>query len=193
LTAVESVTFQPGVRVVTLTVAFVIALAVSTSTLAPMRATADDLVAYRPEAGRFSVDLPGESLSVRELTGSKFSITSNDVQHTAFVGDAEFAVEIHDIPRVAKFLLPSDYILDRTIRGMLEDIGGREVDSVEASLQGEPAREVRYEIPDREFTGRLLLVLAGRRLYLVSVQHPQSIDPPSSIAPFFESFSFWLE
>jgi hypothetical protein len=185
--------FQPGVRVIAVTIAFVIALAVLTSTVAPMRATADDLVAYRPEAGRFSVDLPGESPSVRELTGPKFSITSNDVQHTALVGDAEFAVEIHDIPSVAKFLLTSDYILERAVRGMLDDIGGRAIDSVEVSLQGEPAREVRYEIPDREFTGRLLLVLAERRLYLVSVQHPQSIDPPSSITPFFESFSFWLE
>jgi hypothetical protein len=193
LTAVESVLFQRSIRAVTLTVAFVIALAVSTSTLFPMRATADDLVVYRPEAGRFSIDLPGESPSVRELTGPKFSMTSNDVQHTAFVGDTEFAVEIHDIPSIAKFLLTSDYILERTVRGMLEDIGGREVDSVEASLQGEPAREVSYEIPDREFTGRLLLVLAGRRIYLVSVQHPRSIEPPSSIERFFESFSFWLE
>jgi hypothetical protein len=193
LTAVESVTFQPGVRIATLAVAFVIALAVSTSTFSPMRATADDLVVYRPEAGRFSIDLPGESPSVRELTGPKFSMTSNDVQHTAFVGDTEFAVEIHDIPRVAEFLLSSTYILERAVKGMLDDIGGREVDSVEASLQGEPAREVRFEIPDRKLTGNLLLVLAGRRLYLVTVQHPESIEPPSATAPFFESFSFWLE
>ncbi len=102
-------------------------------------------------------------------------------------------VEIHDIPRVAKLLLTSHYILERTAKGMLEDIGARELDSAEISLQGEPAREVVFEIPDREFTGRLLLILAGRRLYLVSVRHPQSIDPPGSIAPFFESFSFWLE
>jgi hypothetical protein len=174
-----------------LTVALVIA--VSGSALVPMRATANDLVVYQPEAGRFRVDLPGEPPSVRDLTGSKFSVTSNDVQYIAFAGDTEFAVEIHDIPRVARFLLSSDYILERAVRGMLKDIGGREVDSVEVSLQGEPAREVRFEIPDRELTGRLLLVLAERRLYLVTVQYPQSIDPPSAIARFFESFSFWLE
>jgi hypothetical protein len=185
------VKFQPGVRVVALAIALVIA--VSTSALAPMRATAGERFAYRSEAGRFSVDFPAETPSIRELAGSKFSITSNDVQHTAFVGDTEFAVEIHDIPRVAKFLLSSDYILERAVRGMLDDIGGREVDSVEASLQGEPAREVRFEIPDQKLAGKLLLVLAGRRLYLVTVQHPESIEPPSAIEPFFESFSFWLE
>jgi hypothetical protein len=84
-------------------------------------------------------------------------------------------------------------VLERSTKSMLEDIGAREIDSVEASLQGLPAREVAFEIPDREFTGRLLLVLAGRRLYLVSVRHPQSIAPPAAVAPFFESFSFWLE
>jgi hypothetical protein len=158
-----------------------------------MRATAGESFAYRSEAGRFSVDLPAEPPSVRELTGSKFSITDNNVLHTVVADGAEFAIEIHDIPRIAKLLMTSRYILDRSVAGMLEDIGAREVDSAEASFQGEPAREVAYEIPDRAFTGRLLLVLAERRLYLVSVQHPRTIDPPGSVAPFFESFSFWFE
>ena len=158
-----------------------------------MRATAGEPYAYRSEDGRFSVDLPAKSPSVRELTGSKFSITDNNILHSVVAEGVEFAIEIHDIPRIAELLLTSRYILDRSVEGMLEDIGAREVDSAEASFQGEPAREVAFEIPDRAFTGRLLLVLAERRLYLVSVQHPRSIAPPGSIGPFFESFSFWLE
>ena len=158
-----------------------------------MRATAGEPFAYRSEAGRFSVDLPAESPSVHELTGSKFSITDNNVLHSVVAEGAEFAIEIHDIPLIAKLLLTSHYILDRSVEGMLEDIGAREVDSAEATFQGKPAREVAYEIPDRAFTGKLLLVLAERRLYLVTVQHPRTIDPPGSVAPFFESFSFWLE
>jgi hypothetical protein len=185
------VKFQPSVRVATLAIALVVAD--STPALIPMRATAGERFTYRSESGRFSVDLPAESPSIRELTGSKFSITSNDVRHTVFAEGAEFAVEIHDIPRVAKLLLASHYVLERSVKGMLKDIGARKVDSVDLSVQGQPAREVVFEIPDREFTGRLLLVLAGRRLYLVSVRHPRSIDPPSAIEPFFESFSFWLE
>jgi hypothetical protein len=187
------VKFQPGVRFVTFTAACAIALVVSMSALAPMRATAGERFAYRSEAGRFSIDLPEQSPLVRELTGSKFSITDNDVRHTVFSEGAEFAVEIHDIPRVAELLLTSQYVLERSVKGVFEDIGAREVDSAEISVQGQPAREVAFEIPDRAFTGRVLLVLAGRRLYLVSVQHPRSIDPPDTVAPFFESFSFWLE
>jgi hypothetical protein len=170
-----------------------LALAIAAAALSPLDAAAGDFRPYRSESGRFSVDFPGGHPSIRELTGSKFSITDNDVRHTVFAEGAEFAVEIHDIPRVAKLLLTNHYILERSVKGMLEDIGARELNSTEFSLQGEPAREVSFENPDREFTGRLLLVLAGRRLYLVTVRHPQSIDPPDSIAPFLERFSFWLE
>jgi hypothetical protein len=184
---------QPSVRVVTFAAAFAIALVVSMFALAPMRATAGERFAYRSEAGRFSIDFPEQPPAVQELTGSKFSITDNNVRYTAFAEGAEFAVEIHDIPRVAELLLTSQYILERSAKGMFEDIGAREVDSEKISIQGQLAREVAFEIPDRAFTGRLLLVLAGRRLYLVSVRHPRSIDPPASIASFFESFSFSLE
>ncbi len=170
-----------------------LALVITAVAFSLLDASAGDLHPYRSETGRFSVDFPGESLSIRELSGSRFSITDNDVRHTVFAEGVEFAVEIHDIPRIAKLLLTTHYILDRTVKGMLEDIGAREVNSVETSLQGEPAREVAFEIPDRELTGRLLLVLAERRLYLVSMRHPQSIDPPGSITSFLESFSFWLE
>jgi hypothetical protein len=178
---------QPYIRVVAL------ALVILTSALTPMRATAGERFVYRSEAGRFSVDLPAGSPSIDELTGSKFSITDNDVRHTVFAEGAEFAVEIHDIPRVAEFMLTSRYVLERSAKGMLEDIGARAVDSVDVSVQGQPAREVAFEIPDQDFTGRLLLVLAGRRLYLVSVRHPQAIEPSGAIASFFESFSFWFE
>ncbi len=183
--------FHPNTHRVMFSIAF--AVAFSTFAFAPMRATAGEPFAYRSEVGRFSVDLPAESPSVRELSASKFSITDNNVLHTVVAEGAEFAIEIHDIPRIAKLLMTSRYILDRSVAGMLEDIGAREIDSAEVTFQGAPAREVAFEISDRAFTGRSLLILAERRLYMVSVQHPQSVAPPGSIAPFFESFSFWLE
>jgi hypothetical protein len=183
------VKFQPSARAVTLP----IALVVLASALDPMRATAGERFAYRSEAGRFSVDFPAKSPSVEEMSESKFSITDNDVRHTVFAEGAEFAVEIHDIPRISKLLLTSHYVLQRSVEGMLEDIGAREIGSVETSLQGQPARKVLFEATGRPSIGRLLLVLAGRRLYMVSVRHPRSLDPPDARVTFFESFSFWLE
>jgi hypothetical protein len=173
--------------------AILLVAAVSEFALAPLCATADERFVYRSEEGRFTVDLPVGSPSVRELSGSKLSMTDNNVLHSVVADGAEFAVETHDIPRVAKFMLTNRYILDRSVEGMLEDIGAREIDSTEVSFQGQPAREVEFEDSNQEFTGRLLLVLADRRLYMVTVQHPLSVDPPLFVAPFFESFSFWLE
>ena len=185
--------FQPSARAVPLSIALALVVAVLASALAPMRATAGERFAYRSEAGRFSVDFPAESPTVEEMSESKFSITDNNVRHTVFAEGAEFAVEIHDIPRISKLLLTSHYVLQRSVEGMLEDIGAREVGSVETSLQGQPARKVLFETTSRPSMGRLLLVLAGRRLYMVSVRHPRSLDPPDARVTFFESFSFWLE
>lgn len=175
------------------TLPLALVLALSASLLAHSSATAEERFAYRSEIGRFSVDFPSASLSVDELTGPQFTITDNNLRHTVFVDEAEFVVEIHDIPRLAEILLTSHYVLERAAEGMLDDIGGRELDSTEASVQEQPAREVAFEIPDRAIEGRLLSVLVGRRLYLVSVRYPQSIEAPEASAPFFESFLFWLE
>jgi hypothetical protein len=176
-------------------VAFTTALVVAASTpvLAQQGTTAGDLHPYRSEAGRFSVAFPAASPSVRELDGSRLSITDNDAYHSVNHAGAEFAVEIHDIPRFAEVVLTSHFILDRSVDGKLEDIGAREIESAEMVFQGKPAREVAFEIPDQKFVGKLLFVLAERRLYLVSVQHPEPLDPLEAIPGFFESFSFWLE
>jgi len=184
------VKIRPGIR------AAALAIPLATSALAALRLTAGDLNSdrsYRSETGRFSVDFPGGSPTVRELTGSKFSMTDNDVNYAVVSDGVEYSVEIHDIPRVARLVLTSHYILEHSVSGKLEDINARVVDAAETYFQGEPAREVGFEAPDRAFTGRMLLVLAGSRLYLVGILHPPSIDPEESAAQFFESFSFWLE
>ncbi|HXV37165.1 MAG TPA: hypothetical protein VEC18_08445 [Myxococcota bacterium] len=168
-------------------------LAAAAFALAPSSAFGDEAHRYRSEPGRFHVELPARSASVAEMEGSKFSITDNDVRHTAFAHGAEFAVEIHDIPRFAEFLLTSRYILDRTVEGMFEDIGARGLASVDVERHGAPAREVAFEIPERDVVGELLVVLADERLYLVTVRHPRSVEPPSTAARFFESFYFWRE
>lgn len=184
---------QPGVRGAALALASALGFALATSALAPVRSNASDFHPYRSETGRFSVDFPGGSPIVRELTGSKFLMTDNDVNYAVITEGVEFSVEIHDIPRFAELVLTDHYILEESVSGKLEDIGAREVDASEASLQGESAREVVFEAPDRAFTGKLLLVLAQRRLYLVTVLHPPTLGPQDASGRFFGSFSFWPE
>jgi len=160
-----------------------------------MRSGADDPRPdhYRSDFGRFSVEFPGGSPVVRQLEGTKFTMTGNDVNYAAILAGVEYSVEIHDVPHFAKLMLTDHYILDESVSGKLEDIGARRLDVVETSIQGRPAREVVFEALDRTFTGRMSLVLADRRLYLVGVLRPSSLDSEDAGARFFESFSFWLE
>ena len=160
-----------------------------------MRSSADESRPehYRSDFGRFSVEFPGGSPVVRELEGTQFTMTGNDINYAAMLAGVEYSVEIHDVPRFAKLMLTDHYILDQSVIGKLEDIGARKLDVVETSIQGEPAREVVFEAIDRTFKGRMSLVLADRRIYLVGVLHPSSLDPRETGARFFESFSFWLE
>jgi len=170
-----------------------IALASPTSTLDPTCATAGEFFPYRSEAGRFSVDFPGGAPTVSELIGTQFSLTDNDFNYAVVSDGVEFSVEIHDIPRLARLVLTSRYILEHSVSGKLEDVHARELDSAETTFQGQPAREIVFEAMDRSFTGRMLVVLAEDRLYLVGALHPPSLDPQDSIARFLGSFSFWLE
>jgi len=169
-------------------------VAASSSALAALGSAAGELRAYRSETGRFSVGFPGASdPAVIELAGDNFAMTENNFNYSVVSDGVEFSVEIHDIPRVARLMLSSDYILDHSVSGKLADMGAREIDVVERSFQGEPAREVVFAASNQTFTGKMLLVLDDRRIYLVGVMHSPSLDTREASARFFESFSFWSE
>ena len=90
-------------------------------------------------------------------------------------------------------LLSRAFILERATAGVLADIGARELTSRVVSRQQHPARRVHYEVPELGLVGELLLVLAERRLYLVSAHHPTQAEPAVSVSTFLDSFEFWLE
>ena len=161
--------------------------------LLPMDGFAGELFDFHSEPGRFKIGFPGDAPASRALSGDKFSATDNDAYHVVEVDEAKFSVELHDIPRVASMLLTDDFVLEQAAKGMLNDIGGRQLEARRASRQDQPARWISFEIPDREVRGDVLLVLADRRLYLVSSHHPVEQHPPVSFAKFLESFRFWLE
>ena len=167
--------------------------ALASALLLPADGSAGELFDFRSEPGRFRIGFPGDSPTSRAMSGDKFSTTDNDARHVVEVDEAEFSVELHDIPRVAAMLLSDEFVLQQAARGMLDDLGGRQLAARRASRQDQPARWVSFEIPDREVRGDVLLVLAERRLYLVSSSHPVEQHPPVTFAKFLESFRFWLE
>jgi hypothetical protein len=97
--------------------------------------------------------------------------------------DAEFTVEINDLPGVAAFLL-SD-----AADGLLDDIEARELASSPVTRQGYPGRRVRYEIlGGRHWVEEALLLLADTRLYIVMAGHRRATGEAPPTARFFESF-----
>lgn len=154
---------------------------------------ADDLYAFRSEPGRFKIGFPGELPRSTALSGEKFNTTDNDEHHVVEIEDARFSVELHDIPRAASLLLTDDFVLEQAAKGLLDDMGAQPIESASASRQDHPARWVSFEIPERHVRGDVMIVLADRRLYLVSARHPVERDPPISFGKFLESFRFWLE
>ena len=49
------------------------------------------------------------------------------------------AVEMHDQPPVASALLSDDMVLDQAREGLLDDVGGTQIESKSLDYQGAPA------------------------------------------------------
>jgi len=173
-------------------IAIAVALALAEFASPPLGA-AGDRFDFESRSGRFRIDFPGVAPLRRQLSGARMGSTTNNAEYAVTVDGAEFEVELHDIPRAASMLLSRDFILERAKRSALDDLGARELSSEPMSRQQQPARRVRYEVPERNLVGQLLLVLAGQRLYLVSARSPAGRHPPMTFADFAESFEFWLE
>jgi hypothetical protein len=107
--------------------------------------------------------------------------------------DVLLAVEVHDLPRVASALLSDDSILDQAREGLLADVKGTLIEGRSLVFQGAPAREFTYRLPGRaRLVERVLAVLIGRRLYLVTgMARAPASDP--DVGRFFASFRCWPE
>jgi hypothetical protein len=107
--------------------------------------------------------------------------------------DVLLAVEMHDLPAVASALLSEDSILDQARESLLSDVNGTLLEGHSFVFQGAPAREFTYRLPgEARLAERVLAVLIGRRLYLVTgMARAPTTDP--DVARFFDSFRCWPE
>ena len=107
-------------------------------------------------------------------------------------GATELRVEHHDLPWLATFLLSSRAILERAKNGLVSEEHGLELSSAGVSAQGYPAREVSFRVPaEQDLAGDALLVLVGRRLYVLVTLGPQAQRDASALDRFFRSFEVW--
>jgi hypothetical protein len=101
-------------------------------------------------------------------------------------------VEHHDLPWLAEFLLSGDALLKRAKDGLVSEEHGLELSSAAVSVQGYPAREVSFRVrAEEDLAGDALLVLVGRRLYVLVTLGPKAQRDASALERFFRSFEVW--
>jgi hypothetical protein len=148
-------------------------------------------IAFSPPDGRFSASFPAEPV-VSTATRRTFLGAVVATRYAVETGDITVAVELHDLPRMARFLLPADAILGRARDRLVEDVGGRVVAAADALRGGFPARQVTYELERPVRVEEALLVLVERRLYIVLATWPSGSAVPPAAQRLFESFEVWL-
>ena len=147
---------------------------------------------FAPEHGRFAVQMPGEPALERHARLTPVGYVYQD-KYWLREGDVLLAVEVHDLPALARALLSDDSILDQAREGLLSDVKGTLLEGRALVFQGAPAREFIYRLPGKaRLEERVLAVLIGRRLYLVTGMARAPANDPD-VARFFASFRCWPE
>jgi hypothetical protein len=137
------------------------------------------------------VQLPGSPEEIRD-TRATLGGTVRWTEYRARRGATELRVEHHDLPWLATLLLSGDALLKRAKNGLVEEEHGLELSSAGVSVQGYPAREVSFRVrAEQDLTGDALLVLVGRRLYVLVSLGPRAQRDASALDRFFRSFEVW--
>jgi len=144
---------------------------------------------FASESGRFQVDLPADPV-VRPDEG-RFTLlgpVSGEI-YAVQAGDLQLAIEVRDLPTLARALVPDELILDETRESVVADMDAVELRGGETTHQGFPAREFVYRIPgDPPDFERALAVLVEGRLYVVTGRTPRRDARSREIERFFDSF-----
>jgi hypothetical protein len=142
--------------------------------------------------GRFRVTVPGAP-ALTTSSQATFLGPIHQARYAFQLAEGQVVVEHHDLPRIATLLLPSGAILGRAQSSLLEDVGGRLLESREVSQQGYPAREISYDVAGPpSLRERALLILAGNRLYLVIATWSPTDDFALPLARLLRSFELRL-
>lgn len=147
-------------------------------------------IALSPPDGRFSAFFPAEPV-VSTVVRRTFLGAVVGTRYAVEMGDTTVALELHDLPRMATFLMTTSAILGRARDRLVEDVGGRVVAARDALHGGFPAREVTYELEQPARVGKALLVLVERRLYIALANWPGASATHPAAERLFGSFEVW--
>jgi hypothetical protein len=168
-----------------------VAAAAAVASAGPASRGGDGWHSYVSEGGRFQVELPAGPVS--EKDEKRFSVLGPIYGKitTVHAGDLVLVIEVRELPALAQVLLPSDFILDRVHESVVEDVDGEEIRASAITLQGLPARDFLYRIPDDPpALERARVVVAEGRLYVVTAREPLPATSTAAVERFLDSFRF---
>lgn len=143
--------------------------------------------------GRFAVAFPAQpdpDRSRRDTWAGRMEEGSYDLDREGLF----LRVEFHDVPKMARMLLPPAVLLDLARRGLLADRKAANASSERVSLRGYPGLALRYvpaERPESVEEARLFLV--GDRLYVTFARADSDGEPQQAVRRFLASFDAWEE
>ncbi len=148
-------------------------------------------IVFSPPEGRFRVVFPAEPV-VSTASRRTFLGAVVETRYAVEIGDTSVAVELHDLPPLARLLLPAGAILGRARDRLVEGAGRRAVAARDAPHLGFPAREVTYDLSEQPArVEKALLVLVGSRLYIALATWPRASAIHSAAERLFETFEVW--
>jgi len=122
---------------------------------------------FRSRSAAFRVEVPAEP---RLLYSEERTFAGKVVRHHYVVEHpaARFDLERLDLPAVAVFFLSSRGLLDRAVRGYVEDLDAVVESTEEIELQGHPGVRLLFRHRDPgSVQEETRFILAGRHLYMV--------------------------
>lgn len=142
---------------------------------------------FESAEGRFRVYMPGEpEKTVGERSTAVGSL--DETRYEAMEGEAFYLVEVRDMPRIASWLMTDEALIDRSAEGLIDFAEGANVQKKRVTRDGHPALELSLDANYRAgYVERALVILAGRRLYVVIAGAPRdTVD--KDLGTFVDSF-----
>jgi hypothetical protein len=128
------------------------------------------------------------------VASSRFTVAGpvRSVEYRVSDGATQLRVEHHDLPRLAGLFIGDDALLDRAAGDLVADEGGVDPRVAGASVNGYSAREVSYRLGEGAgVAGDALLVLVGRRVYVLATLYPDEVAGAAASRRFLRSFQVW--
>lgn len=139
-------------------------------------ALTQDWVAFRSDAGRFAVSIPGQPTESQSEQSTPIGSITN-YSFGVKVGTQSYSVNYSDIPPIAMQFAGADAIIGSAKGSLLKDTSGQEVSFTDFTVSGNPGKRLVYAIEGSQPSyGETYFVILSDRLFVVNATVPKGSE-----------------